>query len=237
MDKTLSFYQQIGKFLGNLTIQNDFSFTYKQDGSPVTTLDLEIDRFITKLSKLFFPDFQYFSEEAVLKHEIFSGDAIIVDPLDGTSNFLNGIPIWSVGIAIYENFKIDSAIVFMPEMKLVMPSKKYQTAVFEGFNKLRNNSVPTRINAYSSEAKNLHVLRETQNENRIFGSSLFNLAITANKAIHFTPNPEGSWLWDIAPGLLFCKEEGFEVLINGELFMGQFLNPYEKHFFKISPCN
>jgi fructose-1,6-bisphosphatase/inositol monophosphatase family enzyme len=62
-------------------------------------------------------------------------------------------------------------------------------------------------------------------ENRIFGSSLFNLTLAANGVMEYKSSTKGVRFWDIAPALAIALEKNMEVVINGEPYVGQILDP------------
>lgn len=72
--------------------------------NPVTAADLEADRAIKKLLHDPFPEYGWLSEETVDNDARLKCRRVwIVDPLDGTKEFINGIPEFSVAIALVED--------------------------------------------------------------------------------------------------------------------------------------
>jgi len=72
--------------------------------NPVTAADLEADRAIKKLLLDPFPEYGWLSEETVDNDARLKCRRVcIVDPLDGTKEFINGIPEFSVAIALVED--------------------------------------------------------------------------------------------------------------------------------------
>jgi myo-inositol-1(or 4)-monophosphatase len=72
--------------------------------NPVTAADLEADRAIKKLLHDPFPEYGWLSEETVDNDARLKCRRVwIVDPLDGTKEFINGIPEFSVAIALIED--------------------------------------------------------------------------------------------------------------------------------------
>jgi myo-inositol-1(or 4)-monophosphatase len=72
--------------------------------NPVTAADLEADRALKKLLHDPFPDYGWLSEETVDNDARLKCRRVwIVDPLDGTKEFINGIPEFSVAIALVED--------------------------------------------------------------------------------------------------------------------------------------
>ncbi len=76
----------------------------KGHDNPVTAADLEADRALKKLLHDPFPEYGWLSEETVDNDARLKCRRVwIVDPLDGTKEFINGIPEFSVAIALVED--------------------------------------------------------------------------------------------------------------------------------------
>lgn len=82
----------------------DFVLTLKEDRSPVTNTDIESQEIIIESLRRQFPDIECITEEArrpdveKLSDKMF----FVIDPLDGTSNFSCGIPLFSISVALYK---------------------------------------------------------------------------------------------------------------------------------------
>ncbi|WP_218080064.1 inositol monophosphatase family protein [Anthocerotibacter panamensis] len=71
----------------------------KEDGSLVTDSDRWADEYIRKAIATTFPEHGVLSEEA--EHRFPTEDwCWVVDPLDGTTNFARGIPIWAISLGL-----------------------------------------------------------------------------------------------------------------------------------------
>lgn len=95
----------------------DFSVSHKEGiNNLVTEADHASEKAIIDVIKRDFPDHFILSEET---GEIKSGSDIkwIIDPIDGTVNFANGIPICCVSIGIEQNGKMVMAAVYNPFMR------------------------------------------------------------------------------------------------------------------------
>jgi myo-inositol-1(or 4)-monophosphatase len=81
-----------------------FSSKEKQDGSPVTTVDLAVNELlISELSRIF-PADAFYTEEAEPIGDFKKADGVwLIDPIDGTSNFINGEKDFGVLVARVEN--------------------------------------------------------------------------------------------------------------------------------------
>ncbi len=81
----------------------------------VSEADYESQKLITsKLSKSF-PNVRVVGEESYSGEEIDSGEVFLVDPLDGSLNYVHGLPFYSVSIAYLRDGKVISGVVYLPE--------------------------------------------------------------------------------------------------------------------------
>lgn len=94
----------------------------KADGSPVTLADREAEALIADgLAKLF-PDIPLVGEEATeagKMPDISGGRFFLVDPLDGTKEFITGGGDFTVNIALLENFRPVAGVIFAPVSDLL----------------------------------------------------------------------------------------------------------------------
>ena len=101
---------------GNLQSQE------KSDGSPVTIADMKAhDTIINALGNLF-PDIPVLSEEGSVGNPVEHNFCFVVDPLDGTKEFMRGSEMYTVNIALTEKtrefkWKPICGVVHAPEMK------------------------------------------------------------------------------------------------------------------------
>jgi histidinol-phosphatase len=107
-----------------------FEVTIKADQTPVTEADREAERAITAVLRRHFPDAGFLGEEF--------GEAgpkdtrWIIDPIDGTKNFVRHIPIWAVLIALEEAGEITTGVVFNPVNNELYTARKGEGAFLNG---------------------------------------------------------------------------------------------------------
>lgn len=91
----------------------DLRVTTKPDRSPVTAADLEVEQ---SLSEIVTKEFKegYLGEEGTSVGE--NSRIWVVDPIDGTLNFLRGMPIWCTLIALVENDVVIASVVTAPAL-------------------------------------------------------------------------------------------------------------------------
>ena len=89
-----------------------FDVTMKADLTPVTQADREAERAITEILGVSFPDCGFLGEEFGAKGP--QERRWIVDPIDGTRNFVRKIPIWAVLIALEEAGEVTAGAIYNP---------------------------------------------------------------------------------------------------------------------------
>lgn len=113
----------------------------KEDGSPVTRADKDIEALIRRAIEEKYPDDGILGEEeiekkAFLKYQAPDGSKMmrrwIVDPIDGTYNFARGIPIFSTLIALEEGDEIVAGAVYNPIFKDMYWAEKGKGAYKNG---------------------------------------------------------------------------------------------------------
>jgi histidinol-phosphatase len=88
----------------------------KPDNSPVTIADRECERLIAQALEEAFPDDGLLGEEGARK-ESKSGRRWIIDPIDGTRDFVRGNPLWSVLIGLEDGDEVVAGVVHLPLMR------------------------------------------------------------------------------------------------------------------------
>ena len=192
----------------------------KGPGDFVTASDKRVEKII--INELNVENSKY----SVLSEEI--GELIgknkekrwIVDPIDGTTNFLNGLPHFAISIAYEEKGEILSGIVFDPIKNEMFFAEKGQGAYLNNIrtrvsNKsdFKNSLLVTGGPRYTSNIKDkvfkeyIELAKKVRPPIRKSGSAALDLAYVA--AGRF----DGSWqrelkYWDIAAGIIILKESG-----------------------------
>ena len=144
----------------------------------------------------------------------------IIDPIDGTTNFLNGLPHFAISIAYEEKGEILSGIIFDPIKNEMFFAEKGQGAYLNDIrtrvsNKsdFKNSLLVTGGPRYTSNIKDkvfkeyIELAKKVRPPIRKSGSAALDLAYVA--AGRF----DGSWqrelkYWDIAAGIIILKESG-----------------------------
>ena len=106
--------------IGSLTI-NDKSYN-----DFVTEVDIASERIIIDILKEAYPSHSFLGEESGLSND--SDNVWIIDPLDGTTNFLHNYPQYAVSIALVQKGEITQAVVYDPNRNDLFTATKGQGA-------------------------------------------------------------------------------------------------------------
>ncbi|AOT05815.1 inositol monophosphatase family protein [Arthrobacter sp. U41] len=103
--------------------QGGYRVTSKNDGSPVTEADRDIEQFIRRRLAQAFPEDGILGEEFP---ETFgeSGGRWIIDPIDGTKSFIHGVPLYSTLMAYERDDEIQFGAINAPSAGLLVYAEK-----------------------------------------------------------------------------------------------------------------
>ena len=86
----------------------------KSPGDFVTSADKRTEKILIEELQKAHPEFGIISEEAGIINKSNLSNRWIIDPIDGTMNFLNGIPQFAISVAYEENKEIKCGVIFNP---------------------------------------------------------------------------------------------------------------------------
>lgn len=89
-----------------------FEVTIKPDQTPVTQADRDAERAVVEILGQAFPDCGFLGEEFGAKGS--QARRWIIDPIDGTRNFVRHIPIWAVLIGLEEAGEVTAGAIYNP---------------------------------------------------------------------------------------------------------------------------
>ena len=190
----------------------------KSNKSLVSKADLEANKLIIQAIKKSFPKHSILSEETGFEDNS-SDYKWVIDPIDGTHNFLRGIPIFGVSIALEYKNEVVLGVLEFPTLKLTAFAEKGKGSFLNG-KRLRvsaNEEITHSFILYEfvpgTRHKVLEFLKRLSNETiniRNFGSAVYELMLIANGQCDafavFSTNE-----WDIAAGMLLITEAGGKV--------------------------
>jgi histidinol-phosphatase len=112
-------------FRTNLTVE------IKADRTPVTRADRECEARIVEILSARFPDCGFLGEE-LGEHRGTVNARWIIDPIDGTKNFIRGIPFFATLIALEEEGEITAGVMHAPAINDLLYARKGQGAFANG---------------------------------------------------------------------------------------------------------
>jgi myo-inositol-1(or 4)-monophosphatase len=90
----------------------------KEDGTPVSNADIEVDSLLKSLLGAARPDYGWLSEETVDDPvRLRRSRVFVVDPIDGTRAFVKDRPWWAVSIAIVEGDRPIAGVIYAPDVE------------------------------------------------------------------------------------------------------------------------
>ena len=107
-----------------------FEVTIKADQTPVTQADREAEQAITGVLGRALPGYGFLGEEFGEKGP--RDRRFIIDPIDGTKNFIRRIPIWAVLIGLEEAGEVTAGVVFNPVSNEMFWARRGDGAWAEG---------------------------------------------------------------------------------------------------------
>jgi myo-inositol-1(or 4)-monophosphatase len=115
---------------------NKISYSIKADGSLLTEADLAADHRIQQSLLENYPDISFLSEEMELEQQeelLQSANQLwCLDPLDGTSNFAAGFPLFATSLALIKNGEVVIGITYDPVRDEMFSAAKGQGAFLNG---------------------------------------------------------------------------------------------------------
>jgi myo-inositol-1(or 4)-monophosphatase len=191
----------------------------KGPGDFVTSADKRTEKILIDELQKAHPEYGIVTEETGIINKSNRKNRWIIDPIDGTLNFLNGVPQFAISIGYEENGEIKCGVIFNPILNemfcaekgngaylnngriRVSNKKKIDDALLvtggpEGVSKIKDKIYSEYIKVSNNV---LHV--------RKFGSAALDMAYVACGRF------DGFWqrelnYWDIAAGIIILKEAG-----------------------------
>ena len=189
--------------------QKHFEIHQKDDkGDLVTNLDIEIEQYLISQIKEHYPGYTSVSEEFNSNNST-TDNCFIIDPIDGTVNFANGLPLWGTQIACRKNGKTIASVINLPKINEFYYAD--ETGAYLNDIKISIKEVPIKNTLYSIVGNNAvqdtEKMRNYSKNYRNLGSISVAMAFMANGRIHGV-NFRVEHPWDYEPGLFLCRMAG-----------------------------
>ena len=187
----------------------------------VTTADLEAEREFRRIVGARFPDHAVIGEEAEQDRASAASHRWVIDPVDGTTNFAQGLALFSVSIALEIEGTMAVGVVFDPMAKELFTAERGEGARLNGV-PIHVSSTPVLLDALfcTGFPYSIHQKEPRDRQVRVFsaflgksrgvrrlGSAALDLCYVAAGRL------EGFWEdhlhpWDMAAGALLVQEAG-----------------------------
>lgn len=206
----------------------NYSIEIKNDKSQVTSIDIKISKFITENLRQLFPKIPIICEEGD-KIKIEGDIFFVVDPIDGTSSFINGEDEFSINIALIYQQKSVFGLIYAPLFeggKMIFNDEKDQ--VYHYNHELNCEQI---INPQKNKSNIINVITSKKVENKIIDkflkenfinynnynllkfSSAVKFIIVAESRANLYLHLRRSMEWDTASGQVIMELLGAEVNI------------------------
>jgi myo-inositol-1(or 4)-monophosphatase len=170
----------------------------------VTNSDIKTEKIIIDELNKGRPNYSIISEENGIENNKDSKNTWVIDPIDGTVNFLHGLPHFAISIALKTNDEIISGLIFDPIKNEMFYAEKNNGAYFN--NHRIRVSKKNDINECLFASGN-KVTEKVDLTIRKTGSAALDMAyVAAGRFDGFFQNNLN--LWDIAAGIILVKEAG-----------------------------
>ena len=191
----------------------------KAPGDFVSSADKRTEKIIIGELQKAHPNYGIITEETGIINKNNTQNRWIIDPIDGTTNFLNGVPHFAISVAYEENNEIKCGIIFNPisnemfcaekgngaylnntRIRVSIQKKINDALIVTGGPKGASKIKEKIFSEYINVSKNVANVRK-------FGSAALDMAYVACGRF------DGYWqrelnYWDVAAGIILVKEAG-----------------------------
>ncbi len=202
---------------------------YKDDAErdPVTEVDKEAQRFIGEGILGRFPEHGIVGEEDSGESDSDAAPDFVwvLDPLDGTKNFIGGLPIFASSIGVLHQGLPIAGAIFIPwpgDSGGVVVHGRLGGGAFSGEERLsvfdapesKGNQLITLPGSFDGGRRFGKAMRGKIGETRVTGSTAFDMVMAAKGVLQYSITT-GPRLWDVAAGAVIIAEAGGAVISTG----------------------
>lgn len=192
----------------------------KGPGDFVSKADIRTDRILREELSFARPDFGFLTEEGeTVESQNHERQRWIIDPLDGTTNFLHGIPFFCISVALEQKGEIVTGVIYDPLRDELFYAEKGKGAFLNdrrvrvaSRQHLSESVIATSLPGISADdvASPLQIITQLASKTaaiRDLGSAALHMAyIAAGRLDGFWQT--GVHAWDIAAGSIIAREAG-----------------------------
>lgn len=228
--KLIELVEKVGVFLEKKRLQADWSLIDKGAKGIATSADIEAEAMIVSFLKTHYPHIDCWGEEEaknVSLEDIKNNKQFwLIDPIDGTNNYVNKLPIYCISIALCEGEDVKLALVYNPATNEYFYAEKGQGAFYfngvsESFVQYKKSKKieeclfsPGRLRGHREAIgieRQLDYFQKNARAIRRLGTAAWEICLVASGQL------DGFWQfglkpWDIAAAILITKEAGLKVV-------------------------
>ena len=178
----------------------------------VTNLDFKIEEYLINRIKKDYPTFAIVSQEHNFNNSP-TDNCFIIDPIDGTINFANGLPLWAIQIACKKEGKTVACVIDMPNIGEFYTAD--ENGSFLNGKRIFVKEVPIKNTIYAIDGNNnitaLLKMNKYSSSKRNFGAVCVSMAFVACGRIHGAVF-RSEKPWDYEPGLFLIEKAGGKIM-------------------------
>jgi len=191
----------------------------KGPGDFVTSADKRTEKILIEELQKAHPEYGIVTEETGIINKYNNKNRWIIDPIDGTFNFMNGVPQFAISVGYEEENEIKCGVIFNPILNEMFCAEKGNGAYLNNSrirvsnkNKIKDALVVTGGPKGASKIKDKifsEYISVSQNVSNVrkFGSAALDVAYVACGRFDAYWQRELNY-WDIAAGIVILKEAG-----------------------------
>lgn len=112
--------------------ESALSVSSKSSRNYVTQVDLKVSDYLIKYLPSLIPGSQVVSEEVEQSSLVNDGYVWVIDPVDGTTNFIYSFPLYSISIGLLHNFQPILGVIYNPALKELFYASRGEGAYLNG---------------------------------------------------------------------------------------------------------
>jgi len=158
-----------------------------------------------------------------------AGTGWVIDPIDGTTNFLRGLPLWGISIGYREAGETVAGLIALPELGILLSAVRGGGVLRNAASFVRPDAPLVRLIALGENDHETGAQTDARAQAlRAAGYAVarYNCAsfALASAALGWTDGyiEHGCCLWDVAAGEVLCREAGLTVT-TGEIAPGRWM--------------
>ena len=224
MKPSSQFLKNVTREAGSIILEyfgkTGVEYTKKTDLDVVTQADLASEHYLKEQIKQKYPSHGIISEES----DEYGEDAAytwIIDPVDGTANYVNHLPVFAVMVGVMKDDEMLMSCIYFPVVDELFYAERGEGAFLNGERircseqKQLDESKVVLVSFHTPLLR--HVFSKISSSQKDMNILIWSLVCSAaafsqvscgRADVHVAANGN---IWDIAPGILLCEEAGCEV--------------------------